>query len=267
MGPDPLDRDPAAGSERRKLLRAGLGAAFGGGALLSGCSTPPPATSHAPPASRVQPFSGTTAGELPRGWLPFAMRRDLRPTRYAAMQHEGRGVLHARASSSATGLHCAVHIDPQHSGQLHFSWRAAAVPQRSNVAEAEHDDCPARLVLAFDGDQHRLPLRERLFYEQVELFTGQRLPYATLMYVWDGGLHAPESVHRNHRTQRIQYLTVESGAARAGQWLHYRRDVLADYRRVFGEPPGAITSVGVLTDGDALKVDLEAWYGDISLQG
>ena len=140
------------------------------------------------------------------------------------------------------------------------------MPTQANVAAAEHDDCPARIIVAFAGDDTRLPLRDRLFYEQVELFTGQRLPFATLMYVWDGGgTHAPETVHRNHRSARIQYLTVESGTARAGQWLHYERDVVADYQRVFGEAPGNISGVGVLTDADALKIELEAWYGDITL--
>ena len=85
------------------------------------------------------------------------------------------------------------------------------------------------------------------------------------MDVWDGGGHAVESVHRNHRSSRIQYLPVASGSARAGRWLRYERNVLTDYRRVFGEAPGPIIGVGVLTDADALKIDLEAWYGDITL--
>ena len=211
------------------------------------------------------PFSGTAAGAVPAGWHPFAIRRDLRPTHYAAAADAGRQVLHAQAQASATGLRCPVHILPKDVTRLRFSWRAGQVPAQANVAEAEHDDAPVRLVLAFDGDESRLPLRDRLFFEQVELFTGHRLPFATLMYVWDGGHHAPETVHRNHRSQRIQYLTVESGPQRAGQWLHYQRDVAADYLRVFGEPAGAITSVGVLTDTDALKLDNEAWYGDITL--
>lgn len=269
MGPD---RHAAAAAKlpgRRACLAAAWGATLAGSGLLAGCASrpaAPPSHGHAAlPADRVQPFSGTAAGDLPAGWRPFAMRRDLRQTRYSATQLDGRRVLHAQASSSATALRCAVQIDPQQRRQLHFSWRTPAVPTRSNVAEAEHDDCPARLVIAFDGDEQRLPLRERLFYEQVELFTGHRLPFATLMYVWDGGQHAPESVHRNHRSQRIQYLTVESGNARVGQWLHYQRDVVADYHRVYGEAPGTITSVGVLTDADALKLDQEAWYGDIRL--
>lgn len=211
------------------------------------------------------PFSGTAAGEVPAGWHAYAMRRDLKPTRYAVVRDGDRKVLHASATSSATGLRCAVQIDPALFGRLRFSWRVRDAPGHADVAVAEHDDCPARLVLAFGGDDTRMPLRDRLFFEQVELFTGQRLPFATLMYVWDGGKHALESVHRNHRTARIQYLTVESGAARAGHWLHYERDVAADYQRVFGEAPGPITGVGVLTDADALKTEMEAWYGDITL--
>ena len=257
----------------------GLGAGWAG-VGLSGCAVYPPATAPdappakplaavdvptAAPAARVLPFSTGDLGVAPHGWLPYAVRRDLTRTRYAVVRDGNQRVLNARAAASATGLRCAVDIDPAAFGHLQFSWRVHQVPTQANVAAAEHDDCPARIIVAFGGDDTRLSLRDRLFFEQVELFTGQRLPFATLMYVWDGGGHAPESVHRNHRTARIQYLTVESGTQRAGRWLHYERDVVADYRRVFGEAPGNIIGVGVLTDADALKIDLEAWYGDITL--
>ena len=241
----------------------GLGATLTG---LGGCATRPAEALPEPaPMPRVVPFSSAVGGQLPAAWRPYSLRKDLTRTHYALVRDGGRQVLNARASASATGLRCAVQIDPNLLGLLQFSWRVRDVPAMADVAEAVLDDCPARLILGFDGDHTRLPLRERLLFDQVELFTGHRLPFATLMYVWDGGRHAVESVHRNHRSSRIQYLTVESGATRAGRWLHYQRDVVADYRRVFGEAPGRITGVGVLTDGDALKLQLEAWYGDITL--
>lgn len=218
-----------------------------------------------PAAPQVSAFSSASPGQLPSGWFPYVLRRDLPRTRYALVQDGGRVALRAQARRSATGLHCALAADPARQRQLDFSWKVSQVHAQADVARAEHDDCPARLIVAFDGDIARLSLRDRLLFDQVELFTGQRLPFAMLMYVWDGGRQAVESVHGNHRTGRIQYLTVESGAARAGQWLHYRRDLVADYRRVFGEAPGRVIGVGVLTDGDALKTDFESWYGDISL--
>ena len=269
---------PVPASSRRAWLVAAAGVA--GGVGLAGCATPPAADAphHSdapggppagppanPPATQVLPFSASAPGVAPAGWHSYAMRRDVKHTRYAVVRDGAQQVLHARAAASASGLRCTVLIDPAQSGQLQFSWRVRDVPRQADVAVAEHDDCPARLVLAFGGDEARLPLRDRLFFEQVELFTGQRLPFATLMYVWDGGRQAVESVHRNHRSARIQYLTVESGAQRAGRWLRYQRDVVADYRRVFGEAPGPIIGVGVLTDADALKGEMEAWYGDITL--
>lgn len=268
MSLDAPDCGPDALQRRHWLAGAlGLGAAAAG---MGGCASTPPAQPAGPaadprPAPQVVPFSAADAGQLPPGWRPYALRKDLTRTRYTVVRDGDRRVLNARAAASATGLRCAVHIDPAQRGQLQFSWRVRDVPPQADVSEAVQDDCPARLIVAFDGDDTRLPLRDRLFFDQVELFTGQRLPFATLMYVWDGGRHAVESVHRNHRTARIQYLTVESGAQRAGRWLHYRRDVVADYRRVFGEAPGTIIGVGVLTDADALKLQLEAWYGDITL--
>ena len=115
------------------------------------------------------------------------------------------------------------------------------------------------------GDISRLPLRDRLFYEQVELFTGNKLPYATLTYVWDGQLPAGRVVPYA-RTPRIQYQVVESGPSRLGRWLSYERNVVQDFVRVFGQwPPKHISSVGVLTDSDDLKNQVEAWYGDIGL--
>ncbi|MDT7836316.1 DUF3047 domain-containing protein [Aquabacterium sp. OR-4] len=268
--------DGVDAAQRRRWLRRSLDwCAVASLGSLGGCATwradEPGHTGHGeavhalPPATQVLPFSQAEPGQLPAGWFPYVLRRDLPRTRYGLVREGDRVSLRAHARRSATGLHCALDIDPAQQGRLQFSWKVAQVHQRIDVAQAELDDCPARLIVAFDGDHQRLPLRERLFFDQVELFTGQRLPYAMLMYVWDGGRHAVESVHRNHRSSRIQYLTVESGSARAGQWLHYQRDVAADFRRVYGEAPGQVIGVGVLTDGDALKIDHEAWYGDISI--
>lgn len=231
---------------------------------LAGCATPPePRTGPAP--NQVVPFSAAQGDEPAVGWHSYVMHKNRTQTSYRSVVDGGRRVLRARAQSAVSGLRCDVAIDPLSHPMLNFSWRVAQAPDAASVQTPERDDAPARVVITFGGDEARLSIRERLFYDQVELFTGHRLPFATLMYVWDGALPV-DTLTPNHRTQRIQYLTVESGAARVGQWLSYRRDLQADCRRVFGEAPGPVQAVGVLTDSDALKLDFEAWYGDISLQ-
>jgi hypothetical protein len=58
---------------------------------------------------------------------------------------------------------------------------------------------------------------------------------------------------------------VESGAEHVGQWRNYQRNVAEDYERAFGEKPGRLIGVGVLTDTDNTVQKMEAWYGDIRL--
>ncbi|WP_341891379.1 DUF3047 domain-containing protein [Variovorax sp. YR752] len=214
---------------------------------------------------RVPAFSAAAAAtELPAGWAPHIMRRDRPPTQYRLHERDERVVVHAVAEHSTSGLRCDVDIDPHATPWLGWEWRVDRFPRGASVADDERDDSPARVVLAFDGDMRQLRLRDLMFMEQVELFTGKTLPFATLMYTWDGEA-AVDSVIAYPRSSRIQYLVVEQGPARAGRWLRYRRNVVDDYRRVFGADPGPIRHVGVLTDSDDLRLRVESWFGDITL--
>ncbi|NML42883.1 DUF3047 domain-containing protein [Ramlibacter sp. G-1-2-2] len=228
---------------------------------LAGCASAPQAQSEA----AVSQFSTCQQVDcLPPGWEPYVLRRDLPRTDYRMVDFEGQRVLHASGVGASSGLRCAVQADAHATPWLRWGWRADDVPAGACVSRSETDDSPARVVLAFDGDLAELSPRDRTFFELVELVTGQRLPYATLMYVWDAQLPIGSVVHYA-RTSRIRYLVVESGTDRQGRWTTYERNVQADFRRAFGEEPGAIQSVGVLSDSDDLKQDIRAWYGDVVL--
>ncbi|GAC1604002.1 MAG: DUF3047 domain-containing protein [Ramlibacter sp.] len=202
---------------------------------------------------------------MPDGWEPYVLRRDLPRTDYRVVDLDGRRALRATGTGSSSGLRHCLAADVQRTPWLRWDWRTDHVPAGMSVGQPDTDDSPARIVVAFDGDPAELPMRDRAFFDLVELVTGQRLPYATLMYVWDA--HLPVgSVVPYGRSSRIRYVVAESGAARAGQWLSQQRNLPVDYESIFGEPPGTITSVGVLTDSDDLKVDVQAWYGDIRLE-
>jgi hypothetical protein len=245
--------------QRRRLCLA-----LAGGAGLCGCAAVPAPAPVAYP--EVMALSGPTqATGLPTGWRPYILRPDLVRTVYDTVRREGHVALHAVADSASSGLACAVDIDARQTPWLRWQWRVDVIDERASVADSDTEDTAVRIVVAFDGDMARLSLRDRIFYEQVELFTGNILPFATLTYVWDGRLPVG-TVLPYARTARIRYDVVESGAARVGRWLAYERNVLEDYERVFGEPPsGRIRSVGVLTDSDDLKNRTEAWYAEIGL--
>lgn len=95
--------------------------------------------------------------------------------------------------------------------------------------------------------------------------TGEPLPYASLMYVWCSTRQIGEII-TNPRTDRIRKLVVESGTANLGKWLDYERDVRADFIRAFGEEPGALIGMALMTDTDNTQSKATAWYGPISFR-
>jgi len=74
-----------------------------------------------------------------------------------------------------------------------------------------------------------------------------------------------ETVIVNPRTDRVRKLVVESGPQHVKQWRHHQRDVRADFEKAFGEPPGALVGMAIMTDTDNTRSHVRAWYGDIQL--
>jgi len=128
------------------------------------------------------------------------------------------------------------------------------------------DDSPVRVIVAFDGDKSKLDFEDQAFDRTVKLFSGRDMPYATIQYIWENQL-PPETVLENARTSRSKMLVVESGPGHLGQWLTFRRDMRVDFQRLFGEPPGSIIFVGIMTDTNATRTQATAYYGDIRFSG
>jgi hypothetical protein len=185
-------------------------------------------------------------------------------TQYSVVRLSNRSALQANAQSSASMLRKDLHIEPEQLGVLSFSWQIKKLIDGADMAQRDHDDSPVRLVLAFDGDRNRFSPKNAMLSELSHALSGRPMPYATLMYVWCN--HRPvESVIQNPRTDRIQKIVVESGAGHLNQWRTYERNVREDYEKAFGEPPGALIGIGLMTDSDNTRSHAQAWYGPIQL--
>ncbi|MDP1069050.1 DUF3047 domain-containing protein, partial [Klebsiella pneumoniae] len=86
-----------------------------------------------------------------------------------------------------------------------------------------------------------------------------------LMYVWDSALPVG-TVVINPRSDRIRKIVVDSGPAELRRWRDHRRDLAADFRLAFGEEPGPLTSIAVMTDSDNSRASARAWYGPVELK-
>ena len=186
------------------------------------------------------------------------------PNQFAYLKLDGRTAMSVKSSSAASMLRHVVSIEPAQLDALRFSWKVPALIADADMALAGKDDSPVRLVLAFDGDRSKLSTRDRMLSELAYAVTGEDMPYATLMYVWCN-TREPGSVIPSPRTDRIRKLVLESGPKRLNSWLDYERDIRADYLKVFGEEPGRLMAVGIMTDTDNTKSTAQAWYGPVVL--
>jgi hypothetical protein len=119
-------------------------------------------------------------------------------------------------------------------------------------------------LVAFDGNKSKLPLKEKMTFEMAPLISGQEMPYATLMYIWSG--KSPlNAILDNPHTSRIKMIVVDSGWGKVSEWQGHERDLAADFRNAFGEAPGDVIGVALLTDTDNTKSETKAYYGDIEL--
>ena len=247
---------PSARMQRGVIGRLVVFAAM----LVSSCAQVPPG-----PPAQVTPFSAARpGGAYPGGWQRLGFSKFRKETRYGLVDDCGITVVEARAEGSSSGLIVLVDIDPSKYPWLTWRWKVARLVPGADNTRRETEDAPARIEISFDGDSKKLSLADRLWAIQVKTVTGIDLPYATLEYVWGAG--APkDTVIENTWTGRIRMLLVESGPERVGEWVTESRNVYDDYHRVFGEPPGRITAVGIITDTDATGARAEAYYGDIAL--
>jgi hypothetical protein len=177
-------------------------------------------------------------------------------------QPEGR-VLVARADGSASMYRKRVKGSVDAVREVAFAWWAQALPEGGNVSESDATDAAARVLFAFGGDVSKLSQRNQTMFELARTLTGEAPPYATLAYVWDAAAPVGRVVV-HPRTDRMRKIVVESGRDGLRQWRRYRRALAADYRLAFGEVPGPLLAVAVMTDGDNTRSRLLTRYRDIS---
>lgn len=166
-------------------------------------------------------------------------------TRYHLIDCADQPVLEAVSDDSASVLsRSVVEVDLEVTPWLHWSWKVSEpLPPHEERTKAG-DDFAARLYLGFAG----------LFG-----FIGRH----SLSYVWST-TEAVGAYWDNPFIPRIRYMTARSGPPYR-QWFQEKRNVLEDYREVYGKDPRPVTKFGLMTDSDRYQGGLRAAarYADI----
>lgn len=165
-------------------------------------------------------------------------------TEYRLAKEAGRTIVHAVSHGSASGLIKRISFSPAKHRYLRWSWKIAGTVKGGDEQSKRGDDYAARIYVVFKGK----------FFWQTK----------AIAYIWANRLAKGASV-QNAYSANVRMIAVESGNEKAGQWLAEERDLLVDYRTLFGENPRNADAIAIMTDTDNTGGTAEAWYGEISL--
>lgn len=164
-------------------------------------------------------------------------------TDYQLVTDDNRTVLRAQTDASASGLFREIDVDLNQTPTLNWSWKVSNTYEGNDERRKSGDDYPARVYVVVSGGL---------------LFWRTR----AINYVWSS--HQPVgTVWDNAYTGNAKMIAVQSGTEKTGQWVTEKRNVRADFKRLFGEEIGEINAVAIMSDSDNAKQSATAWYGDI----
>ncbi len=159
----------------------------------------------------------------------------------------GRKVLHLKSNGDSSAIAKDLQelkIDAKKWPVLQWTWQAVILPKGADARKSATDDEAAQIYVVFP----RFPsaVRSRV-----------------ISYIWD--TTAPVgSVFKSEKTGLVTYIVVRSGPADLGKWLTESRNVLEDYKKIYGEAPAEeIGGISILIDSNDTRSTAESYVGEI----
>jgi hypothetical protein len=151
----------------------------------------------------------------------------------------GRSVLRLRSTGESSTISRDLNgtIDLKQTPILEWTWKAVALPSGGNACRKESDDQAAQVYVVW----------------QTTLIIG---------YVWDSTAPAG-TICKSQKMSGVTYVIVRSGAEQLGKWITERRNVLEDFRRIYGETPDKPSAVALAIDSNDTGSNAGSLFGSI----
>jgi hypothetical protein len=165
---------------------------------------------------------------IPAGWTKYATPGGRPAYDFTIVEDEGRRALRLHSRDDHSTIAKQVDVDLVATPILEWSWKVLELPSGADVRNRATSDLTGHLFVVWP----RVPaaLRSRL-----------------IGYAW-GTSEPAGSMLRSRKSGTITFVILRSGAEGLGRWLTERRDVAADYQKIYGEPPDNPKAVAISVD-------------------
>ena len=178
----------------------------------------------------VENWMGTPVGQrgIPAGWQPYETPGGHPAYDLTLVERDGGRALRMRSADDHSTIAKRLDVDLKRTPILEWGWTVSRLPEGADVRRRETCDLAADVLVIWP----RFPglLRSRL-----------------IGYTWDRVTPAG-TILTSPKASTVKLVIMRSGHDELGRWLTERRNVLDDYRRIYGGEPD---NPGVL----ALSID------------
>lgn len=184
---------------------------------------------------------------IPDGWKSGQMW-GLPKHDFTVVDNDGHRVLHLRSEGDSSMITKELDgtVNLKSTPVLEWRWKAVTLPTGGDARSKHTDDQAAQLYVVWP----RFP---------------QEFRSRIIGYIWD--TQAPEGlVVKSQKTGTVTYIVVRSGPAQLGKWLTERRNVVEDYKKVYGEPPEKPGGLSIAIDSDDTNSSAESFFGTITFK-
>lgn len=229
-------------------------------------------TVYLPPlawAQTLAPFSTATGAALPAPWRLVGLPKGKAPlANIVTTTLDGTRVLRlATDKSYGTALHELNVLNFGPGSLLKWRWRLDQPMPLADLTRKDADDAPLKVCAMFDMSVDKLGFFERNVLKLARASSGEKLPAATLCYVWDHRLPVSTQIP-NAYSSRVRYVVLDSGKKQIKTWVTHERDITADFQKAFGHETEAMPSliaIVVGADSDNTLSSSLGYIGDITL--
>ena len=226
------------------MFRAAVGLVTGMTLLTVTLVASGPLSAADPAAVPVEDWSKQPEGKtgIPDGWKGQSWGSP--KSDFRIVTQAGRKVLHLKSNNDSSTISKEIKVDVKNHPILQWSWQAVILPKGGDARKSATDDQAAQLYVTFP----RFPAQVR-----------SRI----ISYLWD--TTAPVgAVFKSEKTGLVTYVVVRSGPADLGKWQTESRNVLEDYRKIYGEAPGEEAgAVSISIDSNDTRAAAESYFGEI----
>jgi hypothetical protein len=162
---------------------------------------------------------------------------------FEIVSDDGQPALHLRSKgdSSTISRDLGASVQLNETPILEWRWKVITLPAGGNACQQSTDDEAAQVYVAWVRSPEAV--RSRI-----------------IGYVWDSTAPAG-TICKSQKTSTVTYVVLRSGSGGLGKWITERRNVVEDFRKIYGEAPENPTALSLGIDSDDTRSSADSLIG------